>query len=135
MRLHANCSRRTLGLIFRVQRECMCPKLVKDGSQARLAILWRKEKWKAMMSELGKDAKIPALWIMAALLETFTKDVREQAKMRLDESGDYLRRRWCPIRLARPSKHEGVSGSESQKRKVGEMWTRFEEGQCVAIAR
>ena len=28
VRLHANCSRRTLGRMFRVQRECMYPKLV-----------------------------------------------------------------------------------------------------------
>ena len=38
-RLHANYSRRTLGMMFRVQRECMYPKPVKDVGQVRLAIM------------------------------------------------------------------------------------------------
>ena len=57
-RLHANYSRRTLGRMFRVQRECMYPKTVKDVGQVRLAIMQWEEKWKLMMSELGEGAKM-----------------------------------------------------------------------------
>ena len=68
-RLHANYSRRTLGRMFRVQRECMYPKPVKDVGHVRLAIMQWEEKWKVMTSELAGDAKIPDLWRMSALLE------------------------------------------------------------------
>ena len=81
-RLHANYSRRTLGRMFRVQRECMYPKLVKDVGQVRLAIMQWEEKWKVMMSELGEGAKIPDLWRMSALLEICPKDVKEQRELR-----------------------------------------------------
>ena len=84
-KLHANYSRRTLGRMFRVQRECMYPKPTKDVGQVRFAIMQWEEKWKAMMSELGGDAKIPDLWRMSALLEICPKDVKEQMLLRLDE--------------------------------------------------
>ena len=87
-RLHANYSRRTLGRMFRVQRECMYPKPVKDVGQVRLAIMQWEEKWKVMMSELGEGAKIPDLWRMSALLEICPKDVKEQMLLRLDEVGE-----------------------------------------------
>ena len=87
-RLHANCSRRTLGRMFRVQLECMYPKPVKDVGQVRLAIMQWEEKWKVMMYELGEGAKIPDLWRMSALLETCPKDVKEQMLLRLDEVGE-----------------------------------------------
>ena len=35
------------------------------------------KKWTNMMSELGKDVKIPALWRMSALLEICPKAARE----------------------------------------------------------
>ena len=60
-KLHANYSRGTLGRMFRVQRECMYPKPVKDVDQVRLAIMQWEEKWEVMMSELGESAKIPDL--------------------------------------------------------------------------
>ena len=56
-KLHENHS----GRLFRVQRECMYPKLVGCLSRLRLAILQWEEKWKAMMSELGGDVKSPDL--------------------------------------------------------------------------
>ena len=87
-RLRANYSRRTLGRMFRVQRECMYPKPVKDVGQVRLAIMQWEEKWKVMMSELGEGAKIRDLWRMSALLEIFPKDVKEQMLLRLDEVGE-----------------------------------------------
>ena len=46
------------------------------------------EKREAMMSEPGKDAKIPDFWRMSALLEICPKDVKEQMMMRLDEIGE-----------------------------------------------
>ena len=39
----------------------------------------------AMMSELGKDAKIPDRWRMSALLDICPQDVKETMVMRLDE--------------------------------------------------
>ena len=53
-RLHANYSRRTLGRMFRVQRECMYPKPAKYVGQVRLAIMQWEEKWKGMLSNLGR---------------------------------------------------------------------------------
>ena len=85
-RLHANQSRRELGRMFTVQRECMYPKPAKDVGQVRLAIMQGEKKWKGMMSELGGDAKIPDLWRMSALLEICPNDVKEL--MRLDEIGE-----------------------------------------------
>ena len=42
--LHAKYSRRTLGKIYRVQRECMYPKLAKDVGRVRLDFLqWEGE--------------------------------------------------------------------------------------------
>ena len=87
-RLHANYSRRTLGRMFRVQRECMCPKPAKDVGQVRLAIMQWEEKWEVMMSEFGEGAKIPDLCSMSALLEICPKDVKEQMLLRLDEVGE-----------------------------------------------
>ena len=68
-KLHASYSRRTMGRMFRVQRECMYPKPAKELGQLKNAIMQWEEKWKAMMAELGTDAKIPELWRMSALLE------------------------------------------------------------------
>ena len=75
-----NCSRRTLGRMFWVQRACMYPKLVKDVSQVRLVIMQCEEKWNAMMLEIGNIAKIPDVWRMPVLLE--------QMLMRMDEIGE-----------------------------------------------
>ena len=66
----------------------MYPQSAKVVSQVRLAILQWEEKWKAMMSELGEDVKIPDLGRMSALLEICPKDVKEQTVMRLDEIGE-----------------------------------------------
>ena len=46
------------------------------------------EKWKAMMSELGKDAKISDLWRMPALLNIYRRIVKEQMMMSLYEIGE-----------------------------------------------
>ena len=64
------------------------PKGQLKTSQVKLAIAQLEEKWKAMMSELGGDGRIPDLSRMSALLEICPKDVKEQMMMRLDEIGD-----------------------------------------------
>ena len=88
-RLHVNYnSRRTLGIMFRVRRECMYPKLVKDVGHVRLAIMQWEEKWEVMMSEVGEGVKIPDFWRMLALFEICPKDVTEQMFLRLDEVGE-----------------------------------------------
>ena len=88
VRLHANYSRRTLGRMFRVQRECMYPKPAKDVGQVRLAIMqWKKSGNRRCRSSEG-DAKIPDLWRVSPLLEICPKDVKEQMVMRLDEIGE-----------------------------------------------
>ena len=55
----------------------------RDESQVRLAIMQGEEKWKAMMSAVGKDIKIPDMWRMSARLEICPRDVK---LMRLDEN-------------------------------------------------
>ena len=60
----------------------------KEVVPVRLAIMQWEEKWKAMTSELGGDAKIPDLRRMSALLEICPKDVKEQMLMRLDKIGE-----------------------------------------------
>ena len=77
-RLHANYSRGTLRIRFRVQRECMYPKPAKHLNQVRRAIMHWEEMWKAMMSEFGGDVKIPDSWRMSALLDTCPKDVKDR---------------------------------------------------------
>ena len=111
-RLHANYSRRTLGRMFRVQRECMYPKPVKDVGQVRLAIMQWEEKWKVMMSELGEGAKIPDLWRMSALLEICPKDVKEQMLLRLDEVRRELREPQGEGDIVHVEQGRTVAGSE-----------------------
>ena len=57
VRLHANYSRRTLGRMFKVQRECMYTRPVKDVGPVRLAIMQWEKKWKPMTSELGRGCE------------------------------------------------------------------------------
>ena len=52
----------------------MYPETAKDASQVgEIGDLQWEEKWKAMVSELGKDAKIPDLWRMSALLNIYRR--------------------------------------------------------------
>ena len=99
-RLNANHSRRTLGRMFRVQRECMYPKPAKDVGQVRLAIMQWEDKWKSMMSV--EDVGVAGKFVR--------KDMREQMLMRLDEIGENYertsRRKWYPTRRTRPNRHE-----------------------------
>ena len=86
--LHERYSRRTLGRMFRVQRECMYPKQAKNLRDVGAMVLEWEGRWKRMMAELGPDAKIPDLWRMSALLEICPRGVREAIELRLDEIGE-----------------------------------------------
>ena len=49
-RLHENYNKRTIGRMFRVQRENMYPKAAKDVNGVKVAILEWGEKWKRMLT-------------------------------------------------------------------------------------
>jgi hypothetical protein len=76
---------RTIGRLFRLQRECMYPRPSKDVAGVRVAILNWEERWRGMMSELQGEARIPSLWKMSALLEVCPKEVKDQMMLRIDE--------------------------------------------------
>ena len=86
--LHENYSKRTLGRMFRMQRECMYPRGAKDLAGVKIAIMQWEERWKRMKGELGVEVKIPDLWRMSALLEICPQDLKEQMMLRLDEVGE-----------------------------------------------
>ena len=146
-RLHANCSRRTLGRMFRVQRECMYPKPAKDVGQVGLAIMQLEEKWKVMMSEFGEGAKIPDLWRMSALLEICPKGVNKQMLLRLDEVGEnyeHLKTKVVPYTSNKAEQTRGQKETavpmelESVEvrftKKSGTTWMRSGEIDDVTIA-
>ena len=60
--------------MFRVQRECMCPKAVKDVSQVKFAIVHWEERREKMMAELGGGARIPDMWRLLALMAICPKE-------------------------------------------------------------
>ena len=83
-----NYSKRTLGIMFRIQRECMRPTAVKDLGGVKRAIVGWEERWRRMTTELGTEAKIPDLWRMSAFLEICPKELKEQMLMRSGEIGE-----------------------------------------------
>ena len=102
----------------------MYPKPVKDLSQVRLAVMQREEKWKAMMFELGKDAKILHLWRMSALLEICPKNVKEQMLMRLDEIGEKYENIKAEVVSHATNKTEDARGGQGRKiRRCRWRWT------------
>ena len=73
------------------------------------------EKWKAMMSELGKDAKIRDLWRMSALLDICPKDVKEQMMMmRLDENGENYENMLAKVVSYTTNKTEQTRGGQKE---------------------
>ena len=95
----------------------------------RPAIMQWEEKWKAMMSELGGDAKIPDLWRTSALLEICPKDVKEQMVMRLDEIGENYENLEAKVASyttneaeQTPRKPEGDSGADGARLR---QWKRI----------
>ena len=69
-------------------------------------------KWKAMISELAKDAKIPDLWRMLALLAICPKDVNEQMMMRLDEIGKNCENLKAKVVLCTTNRTEQTRGGQ-----------------------
>ena len=80
-KFYVNCNRKTLGDNFRVQRECMYLKAVKDVEQ----VMYWEEMRKAIMRELYVGVKVPDLWRMSAQAETYPSNVKKQMLIRLDE--------------------------------------------------
>ena len=145
-RLHENYSKRTLGRMFRVQRECMYPKAVKDLNGVKTAIMDWEERWKRMMAELGTDAKIPDLWRMSALLEICPKELKDQMLIRLDEIGEKYEALKAKVISYATNKVEQFKGSgptpmdvdnveyglfdEEWQDEVGEVWASTRCYEC-----
>ena len=55
--MHARYSRRTLGRMFRIQKECMYPKQARNIREVGSMILEWEGKWTRMMAELGQKSK------------------------------------------------------------------------------
>ena len=87
-RLHQKYSQKTMGRMFRLQRECMYPRAVKKLDEVENAVMEWEKKWRRMEANLGKDIKIPDLMRMAALMEIFPKNIQEQFLLRVDELGE-----------------------------------------------
>ena len=86
--LNKQYSQRTIGRMFRVQRECMYPKQAKNLREVGTQILEWEGRWRRMMAELGTDVRIPDLWRMSALLEICPRGVREAMELQLDVIGE-----------------------------------------------
>jgi len=121
-RLHENYSKRTLGRMFRVQRECMYPKAVKDLNGVKTAIMEWEERWKRMMAELGVDAKIPDLWRMSALLEICPKELKDQMLIRLDEIGENYEALKAKVICYATNKVEQFRGGGPTPMEIDNVW-------------
>ena len=124
-RLHANYSRRTMGRMFRVQRDCLYPPVVKDLKTLKLAIMQWEERWKSMMTELGIEAKIPELWKMSALLEICPKEVREQMLLKMDDIGENYEQMKNKIMSYTTNKIEQTRGGPTPM-ELDEVWDEDE---------
>jgi hypothetical protein len=91
-RLHAKYSQKTMSRLMRLQQECMYPKVVQVGELVE-KVLQGEEKWKKMereqpMGRNGKEANIPELWKMAAMLKLCPKEIQDMVELRWDEVGE-----------------------------------------------
>ena len=55
--LHKRYSQRTLGRMFRLQNECMYPKMARDLGEVSGMVLEWDDRWRKMIVELGEDAR------------------------------------------------------------------------------
>ena len=130
--LHARYNRRTMGRMFRMQKECMYPKSVKTVGEVAGAVLEWEERWKRMMGEIGHETKIPDLWKMSALLEICPKSIQEQMMMRMDEIGeDYERLKAKILGYVTNKVEQGKQGGPVQM-EVDEVWDESGRGECYA---
>ena len=72
------------------------------------------EKWKAMIYDLGRDAEIPDVWRVSALLEIYPKDVEEQMMMRLDEIDENYENLMAKVVLFTTHKTEQARGGQKE---------------------
>jgi hypothetical protein len=141
-RLNAAYHRRTLGRMVRVQRECLYPRPVKELAMLRVAVLEWERRWEAMMMELGKEAVIPDLWRMSALLEICPKELKEAMLMKLDEVGESygaLKEKIINYAINKTEASRSVGGAtpmdidevdyEEYEDEVGAVW---KDAQCYA---
>lgn len=85
--LHEKYNQKTMGRMFRQQRECMYPKVAKKLEDVESAVMEWEQKWRRMEKEMGKEMKIPDLMKMAALMEIVPRSIQDQLMMRMDEIG------------------------------------------------
>ena len=86
----------------------------KDARLVELADMQWEETWKAMMSELGGDAKILDLRRMSAPLAISPKDVKEQMMMRLDEIGENFENLKATVVSYTTNKTEQARGGQNE---------------------
>ena len=86
--LHKKYNQKTMGRMFRQQRECMYPRTAQKLEEVESGVMEWEQKWRRMERELGKDMKIPIIWKMAALMEIAPKNIQDQLLMRMDEIGE-----------------------------------------------
>ena len=86
--LHKKYNQKTMGRMFRQQRECMYPRTVQKLEEVESGVMEWEQKWRRMARDLGKDMKIPTIWKMAALMEIVPKNIQDQLLMRMDEIGE-----------------------------------------------
>ena len=86
--LHKKYNQKTMGRMFRQQRECMYPRMVQKLEEVESGVMEWEQKWRRMERDLGKDMKIPVIWKMAALMEIVPKNIQDQLLMRMDEIGE-----------------------------------------------
>ena len=128
--LHERYSRRTLGRMFRVQRECMYPKQARGMKEVGIMIMEWEGKWRRMMAELGPDIRIPDLWRMSALLEICPKGVKDAIELRLDEIGEDYSKMRAKVMAFVDNRVEGSGGAvpmeidevRSGSEEVGSWW-------------
>ena len=128
--LHARYSRRTMGRMFRMQRECMYPKSAKAVGDVAVAVLEWEEKWKRMMGEIGHEAKIPDLWKMSALLEICPKNIQEQMMLRMDEIDEDYEKLKAKILGYVTNKVEQVRQGGPVQMEVDGVWEDAGCGMC-----
>ena len=126
--LHARYNRRTLGRMFRVQRDCMYPKQARSLKEVGTQILEWEGRWKRMMAELGSEVRIPDLWRMSALLEICPRGVREAMEMSLDDIGENYELMTSKVIAYVTNRVEGGAGPVPMD--VDEVWAG--KGECGA---
>ena len=83
-KLHAQYNRKTWSRIMRMHKEVMYPKEVNIAEVVGGIVTWE-TKWGQMVKELDKEAKLPVIYKMMAIMQLVPKELRELAEGRMDE--------------------------------------------------